>query len=150
MILNLAKSSEEILFLYKTRTHPMIDKMLSGSPPENFDNHLKYIKSVQEKSRWIFVAYHQDQMVGYSQIYDITDSSCEVGFAIDVSHQNRGYGKELVNQTILKSKELFPKLNIILYVLRSNLKAINIYYKMGFKEYELKNSSEKLMGMILS
>jgi ribosomal protein S18 acetylase RimI-like enzyme len=135
--LQLAKTSSEVMFLYDTRTHPKIDKMLSGNPPENIDIHKKYIEKVQSKSKFIYVAYLEKDMVGYSQVYDIQDSTVEVGFAVHPDHQGKGLGKKLVDSTILKCKENFPDKGIVLYVKEDNLKAISIYEKYNFKKKSL-------------
>jgi RimJ/RimL family protein N-acetyltransferase len=149
MKLKLAEEEDELLFLYKTRTNPEIDKMLTGSPPKDYSSHIKYFNSVQGKVRWIFIAYIDNDMVGYSQIYDITDTSCEVGFAISPNFQGKGFGKSLVLATINKARNFFKNKKIVLYVLKTNSKAISVYNKVGFKEQELKNSSEEIMGMVL-
>jgi RimJ/RimL family protein N-acetyltransferase len=149
MLLKIAKSPSEILFLYETRTNPKIDEMMSGNPPKDYSSHIDYISKVQEKERWIFVAYEKGDMVAYSQIYNVDEDSCEVGFAVSPLYQGKGYGKNLVISTISKCKELFPNKKIVLYVLSKNTKAKNIYLKNGFKEKILKNSSSDLIGMVL-
>lgn len=149
MELELAKKEEHYKFLYNTRKNPKIDSMLSGEPPKDYSQHLRYVSSVQENSRWIFLARDEDTLIGYSQIYDIRENQLEVGFAIDPNHQGKGYGKELVLKTIAKAKELFPNKSIILYVLKKNKKAIHIYSKIGFVEKYLESSDDETLGMIL-
>jgi len=80
--LKLAEGKKEIDFLYKARTHPSIDIMLSGTPPSNIEEHENYIKKTQGISRYIYVAYSESVLVGYSQIYDIQKGQLEVGFVI--------------------------------------------------------------------
>lgn len=149
MKLKLATSDEELQFLYNTRKHPDVDVMLSGLPPKDYIQHLNYIKKVQEKTRWIYVAYERSDLVGYSQIYDVRDNQLEVGFAIHPSHQGKGLGKTLVNETISLAKKEFPNKKIILYVLANNPKAIHVYEKMGFSKYDSLSNEEEI-GMVLN
>jgi len=132
--LKLANYDEDYRFLYDTRTHPDIDKMLSGEPPQNYEQHLGYLDKVLNKTRWIYVALDDNIKIGYSQIYDVTDTHLEVGFAIHPNFQGKGYGKDLVIKTIEKAEEQFPNKKIVLYVKINNPKAIHIYEKFGFKK----------------
>jgi len=134
-LLILAKSEEELKFLYDTRTHPEIDKMLSGEPPKSYEQHLNYLNKVLGKTRWVYIAYNEENnKIGYSQIYDVTETHLEVGFAIHPNFQGKGYGKSIVEETIKKAIETFPDKKIILYVKKDNPKAIHIYEKFGFEK----------------
>lgn len=157
LYLNIAKNAHEIQFLYETRRNLEIDSMLSGDPPKNMAQHIDYLDAVQNKTRWIYVAKARDiikgnrvePMVGYSQVYAVTDSTVEVGFAIHPNHQGKGYGKDLVLKTIAKAEEMFPDKTVILYVLRNNKKAIHIYEKLGFYVVDLEGTDSETLGMEL-
>jgi len=146
MDLILAKSEEELNFLFKARTNPEVDRLLEGDPPSNLEDHLNYISKVQSKSRFIYIAYENNIPVGYSQIYDITSKSIEVGFVILPEYQGRGLGKQLVKKTLDICNSKFCKLNIILYVKKENIKARHIYECFGFVEASSLGSG--LIGMI--
>jgi len=148
--LKLAHSISDLHFLYKTRQHPDVDKMLSGNPPTSITQHLNYILKVQGISRWIYVADFESKMIGYSQVYDVTEDTVEIGFVIHPDYQGKGFGKALVLKTISKAKVQFPNKKVILYVLRDNPKAIHIYKKLGFVEKELPLTDGVTLGMELS
>ena len=132
MNLRLAKDKEDLIFLYNTRRDEAISKMLTGSPPKDYESHVKYLESVQEKVRWIFIAFNdEEERVGYCQIYDVSEKKIEVGFVINSFFQGKGYGKKIVIGTINKSRELFPERKIVLYVKKNNGKAIHIYKNLG-------------------
>lgn len=133
MYLKIDLDDNDLNFLYETRRHPAVDKMLTGSPPDSMEQHLNYISKVQGITRWIFVAYDGVIRVGYSQIYDIRDDQLEVGFVIHPDFQGKGFGKEIVIATINKALELFSNRKIILYVKRDNQRAIHIYRSIGFE-----------------
>ena len=140
MILRLAENKEDFNFLYETRTHSSVSKMLTGDPPQSYESHLNYIKKVQEKNRWIFVAQLINLFVGYSQIYNVTEDNLEVGFVIHPNFQGKGLGKNLVVLTIARAKELFSNRKIYLYVKSDNFKAIHIYESLGFVNKNCKNN----------
>jgi len=148
--LHLARTFTDIHFLYEARRHPEVDNMLSGNPPSSMKQHLEYLETVQDKTRWIYVASVGEKLVGYSQVYDVTEDTVEIGFVVHPEEQGKGYGKGLVLQTISKAKEKFPDKKVILYVLRENPKAIHIYKKLGFIEKELPSTDEDTLGMELS
>lgn len=141
MELRLASEDEDLQFLYQTRKHPDVDKMLSGTAPEDYLQHLNYIKRVQEEIRWIFVAVVDNIPVGYSQIYNVTREQLEVGFVIHPDFQGKGFGKEIVKSTITKALEFFPDRKISLYVKKENIKAISIYHKLDFVDKGFKDDT---------
>jgi len=151
MRLSLAESKLELEYLYKTRRHVEVDNMLSGKPPQSMEQHLSYISAVQNKTRWIYVAFlkKNESMVGYSQIYDLKKETVEIGFAIHPDYQGMGHGKSLILNTISKSKEKFSDKKIILYVLKNNHRAIHLYKGLGFVVRELPLTNETTLGMEL-
>lgn len=128
-----ASTHEHFLFLFETRTSPLVDHMLSGSPPANYEQHGQYLAKVLGNTHWIFIAYNDaEEAVGYSQVYDVTERHFEVGFAIHPNFQGKGYGKHLVRATIDAGRRLFPARKVVLYVKPTNHKAIHIYETCGF------------------
>lgn len=145
--LKLASSLDELQFLFDTRTDPRVAAYLSGPPPSNIEKHFEYVEKVQGKSRWIYIAYLKShEKLGYSQIYDVTDAQLEVGFAIHPEFQGKGYGNQLVLETIQQARKNFPNRKLTLQVLASNSKAIHIYKKLGFREIK---EQENLLHMEL-
>jgi len=138
-ILKLATSEEDIQFLYCTRTDPLVDKMLSGSAPINFEQHKNYINKVQGISRWIYIYFDSGIRVGYSQIYDVRENQLEVGFAVSPKYQGMGFGKDLVKKTVEKAEEIFPGKKVVLFVKINNDRAIHVYEKLNFKKIKITN-----------
>ena len=132
----------KVTFMFHTRRHPDVDSMLTGDPPSDFNSHLQYLTSVKNKK--FYVAIDGDAPVGYSQITESEDC-LELGFVVHPDFQGKGFGKDLVKETLKKSKELsLNNQSIYLVVKKSNLKAINIYTKFGFKKV-----SENVAGEIV-
>jgi len=121
--------NNEILdFLFKTRTNPEIDKHLSGKPPSNYSEHVKYLQQKWENFRLLID--ENGNYIGYSQIAPKENNSCELGFVISPDYQGKGFGKKLVELTLEEVKEQY---NIVfLLVKKDNSKAIRMYEKFGF------------------
>ena len=130
--LKLAAGPEDLKFLFEARTHPKVDQMLSGNPPIDYQSHVDYIKRIQSIDKWIYIAFINEERVAYSQIYDVTEESLEVGFVIHPDFQGRGYGRKLIKETIALAKNSFISKKIVLYVKKSNNRAAFLYLKLGF------------------
>ena len=120
-----------IKFLYNLRTNPEIDKFLTGNPPISFNEHMRFLSSNSDR---FWVLEDGSVYVGYGQIKEEDEDTCEVGFVIDPKYQGRGYGKKIVDLICDKAKEKYK--NILLEVKKDNLKAIHIYEKYGFTTYK--------------
>lgn len=154
MILSLAKTNLELMFLYKTRTNKLVDKNLIGNAPKSWQEHLNYLFTHQGKSKFIYIAYEDNIMVGYCQynknIYEGTDiklsihpsyrglgfseqyNEVEVGFVIHPDHQGLGLGKKMVRELIELITKKDENSDITLWVKKDNIKAIKLYEDMGF------------------
>ena len=153
MKLKEARTNEELKFLYDTRILPEVDKYLTGNPPKTFKQHLEYISKVQLISKYILIAYDEnDTKIGYSQLYDWEGPTIEVGFVVTPERQGCGYGKDLVKKTIEFCESEFPNKTIILYVKRENKRAIHVYEKSGFiyEKFPLENKEQIGMRYIRS
>lgn len=78
-----------------------------------------------------FVIYEHDKFIGFI-VYSIIYERAEIiDIIIDPNYRNKGYGKELLKHTIDKIEENCCQ-NITLEVDKNNLKAVNLYKKLGF------------------
>ena len=66
-------------------------------------------------------------------IMDKKDSANIINFLINPKYQIKGYGSFLLNQTILKIREIDKVKKIILNVNINNSSAIKLYEKFGFR-----------------
>ncbi|MDC0456553.1 GNAT family N-acetyltransferase [Alphaproteobacteria bacterium] len=75
----------------------------------------------------------EDQITGYMSFYQVTDEVEIIKIGIIKSYQRNGYGSYLIKEL----KKLDIK-KIFLEVSMENIKAINFYFKNGFKEIGLR------------
>lgn len=130
----------QVQFMYDVRTAPEVAKNLFGNPPANLDQHVSWLNK-QKNIRHIFIiADEYAGAIGYCHIYNITESSVEVGWAFHPKHHNKGYGAEAVNMLIKECNKLHPGKEIELYVKNDNTPAVILYVKAGFIALEVKDN----------
>ncbi len=78
-----------------------------------------------------YVLKQEDEMIGYGGLWFMFENCDLVNIAIDSKHQGQGYGEKLlkllIREAILKECEFMH-----LEVRKNNLKAFNLYEKLGF------------------
>ena len=86
-------------------------------------------KEFENKLSKKFVLELDGRIVGYIIYWVVRDEATIMTFAIDKEHQNRGYGEFLLRESL---KKINAK-RILLDVRKTNLRAINLYRKLGFR-----------------
>lgn len=89
------------------------------------------------------VAESGDTILGYCGMYQVLNEGDITNVAVNVEYRRRGVAKELLLQLINIAKDRGVE-NITLEVRESNVPAIKLYEKIGFKEAGIrKNFYEK-------
>lgn len=79
-----------------------------------------------------FIAYFENEIIGYIGIYSILDEGYIYNLAISKNHRRKGVAEQLIKTLIEYGKEKNLKF-ISLEVRESNAPAINLYKKCGFE-----------------
>ena len=74
--------------------------------------------------------------IGNIEFMDVSDSVKELGIAITAKKQNMGYGTEAVGALVRYGMETLGLQRIVLRTDPENERAIRVYRKCGFKEYD--------------
>ncbi len=74
--------------------------------------------------------------IGNIELIPFGDSAAELGIAITAVMQEKGYGKEAIPATIEYGAKQLGLQRIVLKVYPFNERAIHVYEKCGFKEYD--------------
>ena len=74
--------------------------------------------------------------IGNIELTNITDSEAEFGIALTAGMQNRGFGTEAVSAMIIYGMEQLGLKRIWLRARPFNPRALHVYEKCGFKEYD--------------
>ena len=76
------------------------------------------------------------EFIGNIELMDMTDSSAELGIALTAKKQGRGYGTEAIPAMVAYGSTRLGLKRIFLKACPYNLRAIHVYEKCGFREYE--------------
>lgn len=79
------------------------------------------------------------QLIAYAILSLLKDEAEILNIAVDAAYRKQGYGKKLL-QHILYVANQYHILQIFLEVRRSNLVAIRLYEKLGFKQIGLRKN----------
>ena len=74
--------------------------------------------------------------IGNVELMDPADSQAELGIAITARMQDRGYGTEAVRTVVAYGMKELGLRRIFLKVYPDNARAIRVYAKCGFREYD--------------
>lgn len=74
--------------------------------------------------------------IGNIELMDISDSAGELGIAITAGKQDQGYGTEAVAAITAFGRDRLGLKRIFLRTRSDNARAIRVYEKCGFREYD--------------
>ncbi len=90
---------------------------------------LAFEKEFENKFSKKFVLELNGKVIGYIIYWVISEEATIMSFAIDREHQNKGYGELLLKESL---KKIGAK-RVSLDVRKTNLRAIRLYRKLGFR-----------------
>lgn len=74
--------------------------------------------------------------IGNIELMDIADGAGELGIAITAAMQDKGYGTETVSAMVRYGMDTLGLRRVFLKVFPDNARAIRVYEKCGFREYD--------------
>ena len=77
-----------------------------------------------------------DAFIGNIELMDIADRAGELGIAVTAAMQDKGYGTEAVSAMVRYGMDTLGLHRVFLKVFPDNARAIRVYEKCGFREYD--------------
>ena len=74
--------------------------------------------------------------IGNIELMDIHDGAGELGIAVTAAMQDKGYGTEAVSAMVRYGMDTLGLGRVFLKVFPDNVRAIHVYEKCGFREYD--------------
>ena len=74
--------------------------------------------------------------IGNIELMDIADGAGELGIAVTAAMQDKGYGTEAVSTMVRYGMDTLGLHRVFLKVFPDNARAIHVYEKCGFREYD--------------
>lgn len=113
--------------------------------PEGTDKDLLDLdESYFSNNGWFEVIENPEKkIIGFYGIFKTSNDTCELRkMYLYPEYQGKGLGKKMMNNAVLKAKELGYK-EIILETNKLLVQAIGLYGKFGFKEFESGHLSDR-------
>ena len=107
-----------------------------------FENLLKDIKRIESLdfslNSYYLLIDNEGKVKGYISLYQVLDEVNTLYIYVDKELRGNGYGKALFNEALkgitIKNYKVFLEVRV------SNTIAINLYTKLGFKEYAIRKA----------
>ena len=109
------------------RTEPVSEEKERKWVREKLDEKAVLISMI-EKSSGAFI--------GNIELMDFTETEAELGIAITAAKQDRGYGTEAIRAVTDYAFDQLVLKRVFLKVYPDNARAIRVYEKCGFREYD--------------
>ena len=93
-------------------------------------------KLAEDASVFTMLEKASGAFIGNIEFMDVADGAGELGIAITAAMQEKGYGTEAIPAMVQYGMETLGLLRIFLKVYPDNARAIHVYEKCGFREYD--------------
>ena len=105
------------------------------------EQEIEWVRDKLEQKAPVFsmVEKKSGRFIGNIELMDLTDTDGELGIALTAGMQNLGYGTEAVFSMIRYGFDHFGLKRIFLRTNPGNARAIHVYEKCGFREYDRTN-----------
>lgn len=114
------------------------ERQYNDTIDENYIVTNHFNKMLNDENIIILAYYINKIIVGYILIRRTDDNTCLLdGLYVEKEYRNKGIGKSLLTEAILRIKNMNIKY-IDINVMYHNIIAKHIYEKLGFVEYEIK------------
>ena len=116
-----------------------VDRFLGGAhDPYTEESEIRWVREKLEEKAPVFSMVEKagGQFIGNIELMDLKDSEGELGIAITAEKQDMGYGTEAVSALVSYGFSRLGLKRIFLRADPDNTRAIRVYEKCGFREYE--------------
>ncbi len=102
------------------------------------EQELEWVHEKLEEKAWVYsmIEKKSGEFIGNIELMDVNDSVGELGIAITAAKQNAGYGTEAVSAITEYGIRQLGLKRIFLRTNPKNGRAIHVYQKCGFKEFD--------------
>ena len=137
-------SDEKKLEILTWRNHPEVRKWMLNSDIISNDTHMRFVDTLQhDKANRYFLLHKEKQEIGVVYFNNIHNEECTIGLYANPFKLIKGTGDILISTAI---KYAFDSLNlkrIVLEVFSDNERAIALYKRYRFYEYERRQANDK-------
>ena len=117
--------------------------------PYSEEEEISYIREKIDSGATMFSMLEKstEKFIGNVEFFNIKDKEAEWGIAITGPMQDKGYGTEAIRTMVRYGMEILGLHRIFLKVYPHNARAIHVYKKCGFREYD-RNDEDVFMEIV--
>ena len=133
--------SEELVpdYLAMVNDWERVGKLIgSRRDPISEEKERRWVQKKLAEGAALFSMLEKDTgaFIGNIELMDIADRAGELGIAITAAMQDKGYGTEAVSAMVRYGMDNLDLHRVFLKVFPDNARAIRVYEKCGFREYD--------------
>ena len=133
--------SEELVpdYLARVTDWERVGKLIgSRRDPISEEKERRWVQKKLGEGAALFSMLEKDTgaFIGNIELMDIADRAGELGIAITTAMQDKGYGTEAVSAMVCYGMDTLDLRRVFLKVFPDNARAIRVYEKCGFREYD--------------
>ena len=133
--------SEELVpdYLAMVNDWERVGKLIgSRRDPISEEKERRWVQKKLAEGAALFSMLEKDTgaFIGNIELMDIADRAGELGIAVTAAMQDKGYGTEAVSAMVRYGMDRLGLPRIFLKVFPDNARAIRVYEKCGFREYD--------------
>ena len=115
-----------------------VGRRIGITEPVTEEEELRWVNEKLEAKAPVFSMLEKKSgaFIGTIELMDVRDSVGELGIAIAAEKQGLGYGTQAIPAIVEYGMNLLGLNRIFLKVYPDNLRAIHVYEKCGFREYD--------------
>ena len=133
--------SEELVpdYLAMVNDWERVGKLIgSRRDPISEEKERRWVQKKLAENAALFSMLEKDTgaFIGNIELMDIADRAGELGIAVTAAMQDKGYGTEAVSAMVRYGMDTLDLHRVFLKVFPDNARAIRVYEKCGFREYD--------------
>ena len=133
--------SEELVpdYLAMVNDWERVGKLIgSRRDPISEEKERRWVQKKLAEGAALFSMLEKDTgaFIGNIELMDIADGAGELGIAVTAAMQDKGYGTEAVRAMVDYGMDTLGLDRVFLKVFPDNARAIRVYEKCGFREYD--------------
>lgn len=132
--------SEDLVPEYLAMVNDMehVGKLIGRTAPIAEEQERRWVrkKLAEEAPLFSMLDRETGAFIGNIEFMDVTDGAGELGVAVTAAMQDRGYGAEAISAMVRYGLDRLGLRRVFLSVFPDNARAIHVYEKCGFREYD--------------
>ena len=143
--------SEELVsdYLAMINDRENVGRFIGRTEPITAEQDRRWVQKKLAENATVFSMLERStgQFIGNIELMDMADGQAELGIGITAQMQEKGYGSEAIPALVCYGMDQLGLSRIYLKAFPFNARAIHVYEKCGFREYD-RNDEDVFMEIV--